>query len=136
MRDNFFADTNVLLYSLDSLSKKQEIAFTIWRQGVTISTQVVMEFTNVCLKKFKFTKEEAFESAFNIMEGALVKSVTEKSVRLAFNISRKYGFSHWDSLIIAAALEAGCTILYSEDLHHGQVIEDKLTIINPFVSIR
>jgi predicted nucleic acid-binding protein len=46
----------------------------------------------------------------------------------------KYGFSNWDSLILAAALEHSCTCLYSEDLHHGQIIEGCLTIINPFTS--
>ena len=125
----------MLLYALEKGSKKQEIAIAVWRRGVTVSTQVVMEFTNVCLKKHKFTKEEAFENALHLMAGALVKSVTEKSVRLAFSISRKYGFTHWDSLIIASALEAGCKTLYSEDMQHGQVINEKLNIVNPFLLV-
>lgn len=56
----------------------------------------------------------------------------KKTVRQAFDISSKHGFSHWDSLIIASALEAGCTTLYSEDLQNGQVINGKLKIQNPF----
>jgi len=44
----------------------------------------------------------------------------------------KYQYRYWDSLVIATALLNGCDILYSEDLHEGQLIEDKLTIINPF----
>ena len=45
----------------------------------------------------------------------------------------KYGFSFWDSMIVAAALDNHCSILYSEDLHHEQIIEGKLQIVNPFI---
>jgi predicted nucleic acid-binding protein len=49
----------------------------------------------------------------------------------AVEVRTRYRYSFYDSLIIAAALEAGCTRLYSEDLQHGQRIE-RLTIVNPF----
>jgi predicted nucleic acid-binding protein len=120
------------LYTLDNSSPKQEKAFSIWRSGIVVSTQVVMEFTNICLRKMKFSKKEAFENANNIMEGALVRPIDKSSVSLAFDISIKYGFSHWDSLIVASALEAKCHTLYSEDLQHGQLINGKMKIINPF----
>jgi predicted nucleic acid-binding protein len=132
MLDSCFTDSNVLLYTLDKTSLKEKVALAIWRQGVVVSTQVVMEFTNVCVKKLKLSKPIAFENALNIMAGAKVESVTERTVRLSFEIAAKYGFSHWDSLIVAAALQAGCTILYTEDLQHGQLIDGKLTILNPF----
>lgn len=92
-----------------------------------------MEFTNLCLRKLKMNKQDAFENALNLMEGAVVKLITKDSLRHSFAISIKYGFSHWDSLIVAAALEAECTTLYSEDMQHGRVIEGRLTIINPFL---
>ncbi len=133
MPDKCFVDTNVLLYSLDRSAEKQAVAFKLWRQGVVLSTQVVMEFTNVCLKKLKFTKDEAFENALNLMAGAVVKLITEKSIRQAFEISSTYQFNHWDSLIVASALEADCKVLYTEDLQHGQIINRKLKIVNPFV---
>jgi predicted nucleic acid-binding protein len=47
-------------------------------------------------------------------------------------ISDRYGFSYWDSLIVAAALDAGCAVLYTEDLQNGQTIDSALRIINPF----
>ena len=62
-----------------------------------------------------------------------VMPVDEKTVRNAMKIAQRYRFSHWDSLIIAAAQQADCAILYSEDLQHGQRI-DQLTLINPFHS--
>ncbi|MCD4695048.1 MAG: hypothetical protein K8S16_02310 [Bacteroidales bacterium] len=60
-------------------------------------------------------------------------SVTEpETIRSACKIANKYQYSFYDSLIISAVLEADCTILYSEDLHHNQLIEKKFRIINPF----
>jgi predicted nucleic acid-binding protein len=52
--------------------------------------------------------------------------------RSSFDLMMKHGYSIWDSLIVAAALQSRAKILYSEDLHHGQVIDGRLTIINPF----
>jgi len=57
---------------------------------------------------------------------------TVDTIKKANTIKYKYGYSFYDSLFIASALEAGCTILYSEDLQDGQVIEKTLTIVNPF----
>jgi predicted nucleic acid-binding protein len=56
-----------------------------------------------------------------------------RHIRLAWQIAARYGFSHFDSLIIATALEARCEQLFSEDLQHGQIIEDRLRIVNPFL---
>ncbi|MCB0613137.1 MAG: PIN domain-containing protein [Lewinellaceae bacterium] len=58
---------------------------------------------------------------------------TARSIKHACFIADRYGFSFYDSLIIAASLESGCTVLYSEDLHDGQAIENTLTIKNPFL---
>ncbi len=52
---------------------------------------------------------------------------------LTITILSKYGFSFWDSMMVAAALDNQCSILYSEDLHHKQIIEGKLHIVNPFL---
>lgn len=132
MDANCFVDSNILLYTLDNSSEKQRVAFALWRGGVVMSTQVVMEFTNVCLKKLKFSRQNAFENAMNLMTGAIVNPITEKSVRLAFEVASKYGFSHWDSLIVASAIEANCSTLYTEDMQNGQLINGKVRIVNPF----
>jgi len=60
-------------------------------------------------------------------------SVNSEVVSNAMEIHSKYGFSFWDSQVLAAALEAGCSILYTEDIQHNQFIEGKLRIINPFI---
>ena len=61
-----------------------------------------------------------------------VTVINEKTIINAIKIIEKYKFSFWDSMIISAALQSNCKILYSEDMHHKQIIENKLTIINPF----
>jgi predicted nucleic acid-binding protein len=60
-------------------------------------------------------------------------SLDLKSYKRAYKIRDKYDFSYWDSLIVASALERGCETLYSEDMQHNQVIENKLTIKNPLI---
>jgi predicted nucleic acid-binding protein len=61
-----------------------------------------------------------------------LKTVGIDHIRLGWKLAARYGFSHYDSLMAAAALEAGCKHLYSEDMQHGQIIENSLHIINPF----
>jgi predicted nucleic acid-binding protein len=58
---------------------------------------------------------------------------SDSTILEAFRIAERYGFSFYDSLIISAALESGCNTLYSEDMQHGQLIENRLKIVNPFV---
>ena len=62
-----------------------------------------------------------------------VELITLATVHVALEIRERYGFSWYDSLIVAAALESGCELLYSEDMQHGQVIEGRLRVINPFL---
>lgn len=61
-----------------------------------------------------------------------IEVINTDTIHIALEIAGKYGFSWYDSLIVAAALKAECDILYSEDMHHSQVIEGKLSVINPF----
>lgn len=57
-------------------------------------------------------------------------SLTE--TRTAWLLAERYGYSHYDSLILATALMIGCDTLYTEDMQHGQVINQQLTLLNPF----
>ena len=61
-----------------------------------------------------------------------VMVINEETLRNAFEVSSKYQFGFWDSIIIESALESKCDILYSEDFHHLQIIDNRLTILNPF----
>ena len=133
MKDNCFIDTNIFLYAFsDKDLTKQLIAKEIVLQSFKISTQVINESCSNFIKKLSFDENmiKAFiDSAYDRYE--IINF--SKTVFLTGAMTRsKYKYSYYDSLIIATALESKCNILYSEDMHHGQIIENNLKIINPF----
>ena len=124
-----FFDTNTLLYLLSSDTKKAEKL----QQSNVISIQVLNEFTSASIRKIKISNSELdefldlFTSTFN------VRSLDIDTFETGLMVSRRYGYQHYDSMIIAAALQAGCEKLYSEDMQHRQIIDKKLQIVNPFI---
>ncbi|ACO02966.1 MAG TPA: PIN domain-containing protein [Persephonella sp.] len=135
MRDRIFIDTNILIYSISKNCQKCEIARQILIDNadlITLSSQVINEFINVCIKKKILSEELTFMYANEFMDIFDFYIISKKEIRLAISIKQRYGFSYWDSLIIASALESGSSVLYTEDLHHNQKIENSLKIINPF----
>ncbi|MGD9556394.1 MAG: hypothetical protein AB7V25_05210 [Mangrovibacterium sp.] len=64
----------------------------------------------------------------------VITNLNTHTFDLTIDLLTKYGFSFWDSMMVAAALDNQCSILYSEDLHHQQIVEGKLQIINPFLA--
>lgn len=139
MKDKFFLDTNVFIYLFDDASpvKKQKSKELI-QEGLDeyhafISYQVVQEFINVSTKKFEnpLSPDDCKLFLNSVMMPLWRVFPSEELFNSAIDISGRYQYSFYDSLIIAAAVELNATILYSEDLQHGQKI-DELTIINPF----
>jgi len=139
MNDKFFVDTNILVYANDQSDKiKQQVAKEIILNGIrndqmVISTQVLSEFYVTVTQKIKITLEP--KTALYIIELLRSAEITEiewSTVIRAIHISQDHKLSYWDSLIIAAAISSEAMILYSEDLNHGQLIED-VKIINPFL---
>lgn len=133
MNADFFVDSNIVLYAFDNATFKKEIVFNLIRKQPIISTQVIMESVNICIKRFKLSKEIAYQNGINLIDTCSLKLIDETTILSAFKIPLRYQFSHWDSLIISSALQNDCTILFSEDLQDGQIIEKKLTILNPFL---
>ncbi len=139
MSVNFF-DTNVLIYLFDEENqRKSDIARNqvsrALRTGESIiSFQVVQETLNVITKKLLVPATP--DQANTFLTGTLIPlwkvNPNREFYRRGLSIQSRYQYSFYDSLIIAAALEAGCKTLYSEDLQHGQQIE-QLTIHNPFM---
>jgi len=139
MSGKFFLDTNILVYTFDTTAPaKQQIARQLVstalssQQGI-ISYQVVQEFLNVAKRKFSppLTSPDA-----NIYLDKVLTPLCElfpcmNYYSKALEISERWRFSFYDSLIITASLETECEILYTEDLQHGQKIHG-LTIMNPF----
>ena len=135
MNDRFFLDSNVLIYSIDNGEViKQQIAnniiATLSEKGGVISTQVLQEFYNIATKKLGITKQDAKLLLERLSECFLVHNNTVSDILHAIEISIKTQFSFWDSLIISAALAEGCSMLYSEDLNDGQIVEG-IVIKNP-----
>jgi predicted nucleic acid-binding protein len=129
-----FADSNVVLYTIGKDARKADIARHLIAGQPAISVQVVNECVSVCLRKLSFTREQAYAFARTLMDRTDVLSLDESTVDQAAVLAIRYQLSHWDALIVASALLAGCDTLYSEDLQHGQVFDDQLTVVNPFLA--
>jgi predicted nucleic acid-binding protein len=127
-----FLDTNVLLYLLSADSGKAEIAEELLRKGGIISVQVLSEFTSVCTRKLKMSYGEIREILLTINMVLDVRDLTPVIHEAALDIAERYGYSFYDSMIMAAAINAGCSLVYTEDLQSGQHIQDSLLIVNPF----
>ena len=132
-----FFDSNILIYFVDERdSRKQEIAKNIISDAVQnkngmISTQILQEFYNVITKKMNCPKDKAKELVKMFSELFPVTQVTVPLILKAIDISIKDGFSFWDSLILSAANDTGCILVYSEDMNNGQIICGT-KVLNPF----
>jgi len=134
-----FLDSNVLVYFMDTVdTRKYEIARRLVREtprsDLVISFQVIGETLNVLTQKVQPPLSEDEARSFLNLTLLPIWRVppSEGLYQSVLLIQGRYGYRFYDSLIIAAALEAGCDRLYSEDLQHGQHI-DGLTILNPFL---
>jgi predicted nucleic acid-binding protein len=128
-----FIDSNILVYLVDKYPTKKTKAEYLLMPNLIISTQVIAENVNVCLKKLNFTKEESFAHGKTLIDKLTVVQIKISTVESAFILSKKYQLGWWDSLIVATAIENNCETLYSEDMQDGLVIEKTLTIVNPFL---
>ncbi|MDD5297498.1 MAG: PIN domain-containing protein [Rhodocyclaceae bacterium] len=100
-----------------------------------INGQVLRELGRVLLQKGGFS-EGAYMPVLRAMHRSCrVVPDSEETFALASLLRKKRAFSYWDSLIVAAALDAGCDTLYSEDMQHGQLVEGRLRLVNPFVGL-
>jgi len=127
-------DTNVLIYCHSlTCEDKMLIAIEFFSKNPVVSSQVISEYLNVMRRKFGMEKNAIMQLCSSWLEQCTIQPVVLSTVKLAQNLIDKYGFQIFDGIIIAAALEANCDTLYSEDMQHGQVVENTLKIVNPFV---
>lgn len=130
--DKLFFDSNVLLYLLSGDKRKADRAEAIIALGGIISVQVLNEFASVASRKLGMTYTEIREILATVRAICQTQPVTIDTHDLGLDIAERFGFSLYDSLIVSAALQSGCNILYSEDMQHGQEIDAQLVITNPF----
>ncbi len=136
-----FIDSNVFIHSLDLDSPEKRATARRLVEDVLhsgegrISFQVIQETLSVITRKFQRTVSP--DDARQFLDEVLVPlwrvMPTQRLYERALDIQARYRYSFYDSLIVAAALSAGCVRLLSEDLQHGQQIEG-LTIANPFTA--
>jgi predicted nucleic acid-binding protein len=128
-----FIDSNIVLYLFDEDDRKRTIASEILLTQPCISAQVLTETANVCKRQFKFTKEQVLKLWLDLITDCQLVSTDDNTFIKGVNLTKQYDFQVFDALIVASALQAKCTILYSEDMQHKMIIEKSLTIINPFI---
>lgn len=132
-----FFDSNVLIYTVDDKDlKKQQIAVelitnSIKNENGIISTQSLQEFYNATTRKLLCTSKDAKYYAENFANSFEVHKISPEMIFNAIDISINNKISFWDSLIVSAAQDSGCVIVYSEDLNDGQIING-VKILNPF----
>lgn len=126
-----FLDTNILLYTI-SRDPRAVRAVEALAEGHAISVQVLNEFANTARRKMALSLPEIRNTLVRFRQLYDVLPLTLATHERALDVAGRYGFSIYDALILAAAGEAECDALYSEDLQHGQVV-DGVRVINPFL---
>jgi predicted nucleic acid-binding protein len=138
MKDKIFIDTNIWIYLFDSNNHHKQEASQKFIEAhfnnIVLSTQVLNELYNVLSKKLKLNHQKIKDIIIKIVANFDISPITTIEVFKAIEIKEKFGYSYWDSLILASAIENNCGVLVSEDMQHKFRIESDLQIINPFSS--
>jgi predicted nucleic acid-binding protein len=137
--ERFALDTNVLVYlhEVENNSKKTA-AIDLMASSPVISNQVLSEYLNVLRRLIKLPKEQVLNNALSWLSFGEIIPVDLETLKLAHELIKQYDFHRgagqfFDSIIVAAALEARCSVLYSEDMQHELLVNGQLRILNPFV---
>ena len=134
MKAKVFFDTTILVYMVSEGDRRADISERLLASGGKLSVQVMNEFAAVARRKLNMSWPEVSEALDAVR--ALCETAAPLTVEIhdrALDIAERYGYHIYDALILAAALDAGCDVLYTEDMHDGQKV-GALTIRNPFVS--
>lgn len=130
-----FFDTNLIVYAADtdcSTPERRDMARSLLlNRGVTVSTQVLMEVYAVLRRKLGYAPQEAADWVRLLRHETVIVPGPEDVIS-AIDTARRFEISHWDGLILQAAGKAGLSLVYSEDLNHGQAY-GPVTVCNPFI---
>lgn len=136
MTGKVFVDTNVFLYTIDTTSttkknKARHLVEDCKNSGLgVVSTQVINEFAVNAMSKYGFSPSEA-RRYLRLFEHFEVVTHSVDFAKQGLEICESVQLNYWDAILIAAALSANCSVLYTEDLNHGQNIQG-IKIIDPF----
>jgi predicted nucleic acid-binding protein len=138
----FFLDTNIFVYALlSSEPLKKQRAQALVEQALAsrrgcISSQVIQEFANVSTRKFnqRFSTDQCKQFIDAAMQPLNRVASGPELLNAALDLQEQTRYSFYDSLVIAAALQAQAEVLYSEDLQHNQLLGGSLRVVNPFLT--
>ena len=127
-----FFDTNVLVYLASADPAKADRAEAAVAGGGAVSMQVLNELTNVARRKMRMSWEDT-HALLSILRGLLtVHPLTVETHEVGLELAERYKLSIFDAMIAAAALQAGCDTLWSEDMQDGMLLDGQLRVVNPF----
>lgn len=127
-----FLDTNLLLYAFTD-DVRSSPAQALMAGPFAISVQGLNEFANVTYRKWRLPWERVAEAIDALTTAAsTIVPLDALMTKSAIDIAERYTLSFYDALMMSAALKAGCCRFYSEDLHHGLMVEGKVSVVNPF----
>jgi len=132
MPENRFFDTNVLVYMASANEPKADRASELVGQTGFVSVQVLNEFSSVARRKLRWDWGDIREFVADVLVPVEACQVSLTTHNLGLSLAERHGLHIYDAMIVAAALEADCDTLYSEDMHAGLVVDDRLRIVNPF----
>ena len=131
-----FLDTNILVYAFTA-DPRAVTAQALLERGCVVGVQGLNEFANVARRKLGMTWQEMRDALRAIR--ALCPTIVSMDVEThddALRIAERYGYAIFDALIIASAVRTDCQTLWSEDMQHGLIIDERLRIANPFLAAR
>jgi len=135
MNDKAFLDTNILVYfySENDEHKRSTAYRMLNRHDCVTSLQAMNEASNVWLSKCKWSAEKIKEHLDNIeLVCDEILPIQRCTINRALDLKERYGYSYYDCLMLASALDGNCGIIFTEDMNDGQIISDTLKIVNPF----
>ena len=127
-----FFDTNILIYAFAESDPCSDAAEALLARGGTISVQILNEFVAVARRKLAMPWQDVRDALAAIRALCLPPvPLNIETHEAALDIAAQYGYRIYDAMVVAAAIQAGCDTLYTQDLHHGQTV-GRLRIENPF----
>lgn len=134
-----FVDSNIWIYAVTQSeaippNPRHEAAKVLIRTiQPYISVQVINEVSYNLVKKFKFTESDIQTLVKSFYRTYTVCPIMDEVLLLeASSIRQRYNISFWDSMLVSTAIQSQCSLFYTEDMRHGLIVNDVLTIVNPF----
>ena len=136
VKPNSWVDTNIWFYALSSGDEAKRLSANHLLDSIerpVVNSQVIRELCINLLKKSSYDEAAIQELATSLYRDCHVAPENVSVFLRASELRKQHSFSYWDSLIVGAALEAGCETIYSEDMQHGLRVEGQLSILNPLI---